>query len=312
MLGDFPRTVTASGMKAAKLDGVLRYWPKPGGSSVVVGLSKAECADLLGNDAPFSTIYESGSASWMSGGFAAGVAAGNWLKQQFAAAAFTPPCVYLAADSNTIPAVAVNACLDGAASVLGRAMVGLYGYLPQLQAAQAGAHASRYWLTGHYVTPGSYPWINVYQCQGSQPSQYPTTVSVSGQTGDGDIAFTADWGQTGVNVVTAPVWVASYPANTPEGDFLLNRAGVGAALSADKSTVTVTISPGGTPDLQGLWTANTFIRVAMLADQQLPQVIAALAALTTQVADLEATVAALTPTQLAQGPYYLSNTPAGS
>jgi hypothetical protein len=200
MLGDFPRAVSAAGVKASKLDGVLRYWPKQGGSSVVVGLSKAEIDGLLAGGVPFATIYEAGSASWMSGGHAAGVQAANWLKSLFASTGYTPPCVYLAADSNTLTTAAVNACLDGFASILGREMTALYGYLPYLESARSGGHATRYWLTGRYVSPSAYPWISLYQCQGSQPSQYPTTVIVSGQTGDGDIALQADWGQSGVDV----------------------------------------------------------------------------------------------------------------
>ncbi len=196
MLGDFPRTVTAAGVKAAKLDGVLRYWPKQSGSSVVVGLTKAEIADLSHADVPFATIYEAASASWMSGGRAVGVQAGKWLTTLFAGTGHTPRAVYLAADANTLSSAAVNACLDGAASVLGKAIVGLYGFLPELRSAHDGGHASWFWMAGHYLAPSTVPWIHLYQCQGSQPPQYPTNVIVSGQSGDGDIEFRSDWGQT--------------------------------------------------------------------------------------------------------------------
>lgn len=150
MLGDFPRPVTAAAVHAAGLDGVLRYWAKPGGSSVVVGLSASEIADLEAGGAPFSTIYEPASATWMAGGYSAGQQAAHYLQTQFAATGHTPRAVYLTADSSTLSSAAVNACLDGAVSVLGLGMVGLYAFAAQLAAAHSGGHASRYWLTGRF------------------------------------------------------------------------------------------------------------------------------------------------------------------
>lgn len=191
---DYPRPIGADQLPDGV--GVLRYWPKKGGSTVVVGLGRDEITDLTVHQRPFATIYEAPSATWMAGGYGAGQVAGAWLADQFATSGHTPRAVYLAADSNTLSTTAVNACLDGAASVLGRGVVGLYGYLPQLRAAYEGGHASWWWLTGHYVDPAVYPWIHVYQCQGSQPAGVPTTMTVGGQRADVDMIFRSDWGQT--------------------------------------------------------------------------------------------------------------------
>lgn len=192
---DYARPVTPAQLPAGV--GVLRYWPKQGGSRVVVGLGRDEITSLTATGRPFATIYEAPSATWMAGGYGAGQQAGRWLAAQFEAAGHTPRAVYLAADKNTLATEAVNACLDGAASVLGRGIVGLYGYLPQLVAAHAGRHASWWWLTGRYVDPGAYPWIHVYQCQGSQPEGIPTTIMVGGEKADVNMIFRPDWGQSG-------------------------------------------------------------------------------------------------------------------
>lgn len=190
---DYPRPVGVTQLPTGL--GVLRYWPKQGGSRVVVGLGRDEINALNAAQRPFATIYEAPSASWMAGGYGAGQQAGRWLAAQFDASGHTPRAVYLAADDTGLSTTAVNACLDGAASVLGRGVVGLYGFLPQLRAAYAGGHASWWWLTGHYVTPDDFPWIHLYQCQGSQPKEIPTTITVGGQLADVDMIWRPDWGQ---------------------------------------------------------------------------------------------------------------------
>jgi hypothetical protein len=209
-IADFAKPVTAKNASASGLTGLLRYWPKQGGSTVVVGISAAEIIDLENGQIDLATIYEAPSATWMNGGAAAGASAGKWLLQCFAAASYTPPVVYLAADSEGMSTTAINACLDAAASVISKSTVGLYGYLDELIAAHSGNHASHYWLAGHFpatsiaAMQAAYPWINLYQCQGSQPSGYATTVNAGGQTGDGDIALQSDWGQ-GMSVSAADV-----------------------------------------------------------------------------------------------------------
>lgn len=190
---DYPRPVGMNQLPPGV--GVLRYWPKQGGSRVVVGLTRAEITALKNDKRPFTTIYEAPAATWMAGGYGAGQQAGRWLASQFEATGYTPRAVYLAADDPGLSTAAVNACLDGAASVLGRGIVGLYGFLPQLKAAYEGGHASWWWLTGRYVNPADYPWIHVYQCQGSQPAGVPTKLTVGGQETDVNMIFRPDWGQ---------------------------------------------------------------------------------------------------------------------
>lgn len=276
MLGDFPKPVTAGAVRAAGLGGVLRYWPKQGGSDIVVGLTAGEIQDLLTGGVPFATIYEELSATWMAGGFPAGQQAGTWLAQQFAATNHTPRCVYLTADSNTLSSAAVNACLDGAASVLGRDILGLYAYAPQLAAAQSGGHATRFWLTGHYAP---LPWMHLYQCNGSQPPQYPTLVSVGGQTGDGDIDLQSDWGQTG-GTVTDPV------------DLNLQGFVWKGGPSVDAINAMADLAPNGV-DPKSLFGRIVDVQLALTADlPKLDQILAAISALSGALSTDEAAILA--------------------
>jgi hypothetical protein len=196
MLVDYKTPIPGAALVAAGITGVLRYWSKGGAPSIVTGISAAEIADLEAHGIEISTIYEAYSADWMGGGWNAGVQAGAWLKNQFGSLGFTPRTVWFAADATTLSGSAVTECLDGAASIIGRGIIGLYGFLPQLQAAYNGGHAVRYWLCGHYANPADYPWICLYQCNGSQPSG-PTMITIAGQTCDVDIPLSPDWGQEG-------------------------------------------------------------------------------------------------------------------
>lgn len=263
---DYVRPISGADLAAAGVTGVVRYWPKQGGSSVVVGLTTREIADLAAHNIGLATIYEDTAADWMAGGYSAGVQAGQWIQQQFGWTGFTPRCVYLAADSTTLSSAAVNACLDGAASVLGRAVVGLYAFGPQLAAAQSGGHASWYWLCGRY---SPLPWMDLYQCNGSQPSG-PTTLAVAGQSCDVDIALSQDWGQTGVNTMewtdqipfptdsnpagTASVQMCLANADLYSGRAVTNTEAILAQLAALAATVgQLAQHPEATPEQIKAW-----------------------------------------------------------
>src|SRR5262249_11128685 len=115
-----------------------------------------------------------------------------------------------------------------------------YGYLPQLQSAHNGGHASWYWLTGHYVDPAKYPWIHLYQCQGSQPPGIPTTVKLAGVTLDIDIPFRADWGQHDYEEYTLTpndMWMAPCRAVWPAGSHEAERAAAQGAKVLDDGSV---------------------------------------------------------------------------
>lgn len=266
MLADYVRPIPGADLAAAGVTGVLRYIAKEGGSSVVVGVTAAELADLDAHNIGWALIYEAQAADWMAGGYSTGVQAGQWIQQQIAGLGRAVRTVYLAADSPTLSSAAVCACLDGAASVLGREIIGLYGFSAQLAAAQSGGHASRYWLCGHYA-PAS--WMCLYQCNGSQPSG-PSTLTVAGQSCDVDIALSQDWGQTGVNTMEwtdqIPFPTTANPTATAQAQLCIANADLYAgqavtntqAILAQLAALTATVGqlaqhPEATPDQIKAW-----------------------------------------------------------
>lgn len=189
MIVDSPKPIAGASLKAAGVTGILRYLAKQGGSSVVVGVTAAEISDLRTHGIQLALIYEAQSASWMGGGAAAGTRAAYWVQSQLDAIGVPNAPVYFAADSTTLSANAVNACLDAIAAVLGRARTGEYGFAPQLRSGHAGDHAARYWLCGS--SSGIQSWMNLYQ-------QNNTAPVVGRQSVDADTAVQGDWGQIGL------------------------------------------------------------------------------------------------------------------
>lgn len=284
LVGDFRKPVRPADLGPAGMSGALRYWAKQGGSTTVVGITEVEVAAYEAAKKPLGTIYEARAADWMSGGAAAGEQAGKWLLTQFKAASWTPTSLYLAADSNALSATAVDACLDGVAQILGW-KPDLYGYLAQLQVASQGKHANRYWLTGHYVSPADYPWISLYQCQGSQPAGIPTNVTVSGVVGDVDIVFRSDWAQPGGDMPLTPVdiediWGYENPASGDTYD--MHKALKNAEANSAAAVTALTALK---------------MQVATLAGQVSTNEVALLAAIKAQTVggDVNALAAALAP-----------------
>lgn len=297
LIGDFRKPVDPKALAAKGLSGALRYWPKQGGSTTVVGLTAAEIGRYTAAQVPLGTIYEARSASWMSGGAAAGEQAARYLLGLFrkvGGAGWRPASLYLAADANTISPAAVDACLDGAAQVLGW-LPDLYGYDNHLAAARDG-HARRFWLTGHF--PGSsvaavqkaMPWLHLYQCQGSQPPGIPTTVTVSGVVGDVDIALRPDWTGNDMELSDKITYVA-------RDDGKQHTTTVGEALASAQDLFDQLTkgngNPGGGP---AGWWVNQFLSPDHSTLQAMADQIDTLTqAVTTIAADLAALKGAAQP-----------------
>jgi hypothetical protein len=96
--------------------------------------------------------------------------------------------IYFSADWDTTPddQVKVNAFLDGAASVLGRASVGIYGGYYVVKRALDGGHASWAWQTLGWSGGQWDPRANIRQT-GRQPT-------IGGVQVDENTAMTADYG----------------------------------------------------------------------------------------------------------------------
>lgn len=131
---------------AAGYVGIVRYIGTPGRGK---NLTRAEAAAMLAAEVPIGLVYEE-SAGWMLGGVSAGVRAAQ------AALADAQNCrvgvrnVFFAADfdvTSTAQMTAVERCLDGAAGVLGRSRVGVYGEADVIDACLGQRHATWGWQT---------------------------------------------------------------------------------------------------------------------------------------------------------------------
>lgn len=130
------------------------------------------------------------AAQTMLGGYNTGVTCAILAGQEATACgmpAHRP--VYFSADWDATPddQVKINAFLDGAASVLGRASVGIYGGYYPVKRALDGGHASWAWQTLAWSGGQWDPRTNIRQT-GRQPG-------IGGVQIDENIAMTADYGQ---------------------------------------------------------------------------------------------------------------------
>lgn len=294
---------SGASVAAYPAEGVARYG---GIGSSGKRLTAAEFADLAAHGRQVRMVAEKTTTD-ADAGYNAGVANARACEADRVTFGMSDSTIIYAANDKSSYTAADVDYVRGFRDVLG-VRAGAYGFGSYLAAIYAEGYvvAGNYWQAGPAPSrTGTSGFVGLWQRQGgvvaaSDGPTAPTTATIGGVVCDLNNKLMEAIVTSGVT------WVASYPVGTQEADFLLNQAGVGAVLSADKSTVTVSIPAGGTPDIQGLWTINTDVRVAMLADRQLPAVLTAIAALSAAVAALDAKVTALTPTQLVDGPYYLT------
>lgn len=150
-------------------------------------------------------VVEESAASRMLGGHAAGVADGQHAQAVTAALGLTGIPVYFACDFDASVAdqVAIDAYLDGAASVISFGRTGIYsGYWPVKRALDAGkarwAWQAAAWSGGQWD-----PRAHIRQ---------HGTVTIGGASCDADEAMFADFGQwPRPAAAPAPVPAAQYP-----------------------------------------------------------------------------------------------------
>ncbi|NNH70164.1 DUF1906 domain-containing protein [Nocardia uniformis] len=139
----------ASAIRAAGYDFVVRYLSDGGPSLPGKLLTPAEADDLRAHGVSIASNWET-TAARMLDGFGAGVTdAHAALAQVLRCGGRRDRPIYFSADFDATPQqqVPINAYLDGAASVLGRENVGIYGgYWPVSRALDAGT-ATWAWQT---------------------------------------------------------------------------------------------------------------------------------------------------------------------
>jgi hypothetical protein len=135
----WPRTI-------APYVGTVRYVGTPGRGK---NLTLAEAIAREADGTPQAYVYES-TAGWMLGGRPAGSAAANAAAQDLHDLGQPYRVVYLACDidiTDSTQFAAVDACLDGAASVLGRSKVGIYGEADVIDHCMGNGKAAYGWQT---------------------------------------------------------------------------------------------------------------------------------------------------------------------
>jgi Rv2525c-like, glycoside hydrolase-like domain/D-alanyl-D-alanine carboxypeptidase len=174
---------TPSSVKMAGYAGVVRYIGTPGRGK---NLTRAEAQAMHAAGIPIALVYED-SAGWMNGGAAAGVAAARAALADAGNCGVTVRCVYFACDVDVTSQMGtVMACLDGAATVLGKARTGVYGEADVVDAAVPG-HAAWGWQTR--------AWSGGRLSARAAMLQQIGYVSVGGVQCDRNTVLKDDWGQ---------------------------------------------------------------------------------------------------------------------
>ena len=212
-------------------------------------LIPAECKALLTAGLKIVVVVEEGAAM-MLGGTATGKAAAVHADAVVKALGMPGMPVYFAADFDATPAqqAPINACLDGAASVIGRNRTGIYGgFYPVSRALDAGK-AAYAWQTPAWSGGQWDPRAQLRQGM---------TFTLGGASVDHDTATAADYGQWPRPAVTPPPGTP-YRHLTVKGDTIASLAAarnmrpesflaLQATLGADVTALASGPLPAGTP-----------------------------------------------------------------
>lgn len=185
-------------IKAAGYAGVVRYIGTPGRGK---NLTRAEAQAMRAAGIPIALVYET-SAGWALGGTQAGADAARASLADAAVCEVQVRCVYMAVDVDVTGAVqmqAVQQMLDGAAGVLGRNRVGVYGEADVIDACVPG-HAAYGWQTR--------AWSGGRLSGKAAILQQIGYVDVGGVQCDRSTVLKDDWGQWPYqgDVPTAPTY----------------------------------------------------------------------------------------------------------
>lgn len=176
---------TAAAVKAARFAGTVRYLGTPHSGK---NLTPAEAAQHHAAGLPIATVYELG-AGWMLGGKAAGQRAAHACLTDADRCGIELRGPFLAADFDVTDAhqlTLIDACLDGAADVLGR-RADVYGEHDVIEHCLSTGKAARGWQTRAW----SHRKVSGRACLLQQIGY----VTVGGVTCDRNTILKPDWGQ---------------------------------------------------------------------------------------------------------------------
>jgi hypothetical protein len=256
------------------IPGVDYAWSHPGGAALKAAgkafacrylspdssknLTRAEAADLAAHGIWAVVVWE-GAAARAKAGKAAGAADAKTASVQATATGMpSSRPIYFAVDFDATEAdqTYINAYLDGAASVIGRDRVGIYGGYYSVKRALDGGHAKWAWQTIAW-SGGQWDSRAVIR-QGAQKS-------INGVSCDLNTAVATDYGQ----------WM---PGKTPtvEEDVALTKADLSTLFKTDD--VISAPDAAGTPAGNTSWTLESYLRYGFLQDRETNAVVKQLAA----------------------------------
>lgn len=178
----------AAAIRRAGYGGVIRYLRKEG-TSRVQPITGAELADMRAHGLAVALVYQAIRTERILGGRAAGAHDARWAQARAAELGAPDAVIYFAADRDivgTAQLATVLAYLDGAAGVLGKSRVGVYGEYDVIEAA-VPAHATYGWQTAAWSGGRRSKRAHLYQRTG-QPL-------VGGIPVDINDVLQQDWGQ---------------------------------------------------------------------------------------------------------------------
>jgi Domain of unknown function (DUF1906) len=266
---------SGASLAAAGITGVFGYC---GIGSAGKRLTVAEVADMRAHGIQVRGVVES-TTTEDDNGYNAGVADARAALADPVTAGL--PFIYMVNDKPTY----LGADLQYAAgftSIIG-SRSGAYGFASFLTAVRAQGGFHSYLQAGDPPSrTGTESWMNFWQRQGTPGSAADGPASPAEQTIDGVVCDFDNQLILEDTAMTTPAspWDGAYPTNTPEAQWALS-SGIGT-LSTDGTQVLITVPP----NVQGLWTANSDARLALIADEQLPAVAAQLTALAAAVSSL--------------------------
>ena len=152
-------TTLAKRLKRTDMGVVVRYV----GAAKWKSLTRKEADALRAQGIDIAAVYET-KAKWMLAGRKAGVSAAKTARAAIIKCGGPrKPFVYFACDTATHNYAAVNACLRGAASVLGADHVGIYGSYSVCDAALKSGYATKAWQTEAWSSGKVLPQAVLYQ-----------------------------------------------------------------------------------------------------------------------------------------------------
>jgi hypothetical protein len=181
--GGFP---APAAIRSGGYVGVVRYIGTPGNPK---NLTRTEAQAMLSAGIAVGLVYER-TAGWMLAGADAGVRAAREALADAEHCGVGVRCVYLACDQDITTSgqmSAVEQCLDGAAQVLGRERVGVYGEADVIDACLGKEHATWGWQTRAWSRGRVSDRAHLLQLIGA--------VHPGGVECDRNTVLRSDWGQ---------------------------------------------------------------------------------------------------------------------